>query len=169
MKDDGQKSRIGAPGSAMAINQSFALQSGIAVASLSRGISSKSKSVSCLGDRRELGDRKAGSVARGGALSLRRIAARQSDGVGLCVRSAQRPNLPDSGGSRGYRGDNGTQWAALAAMRKPPRPTPRRALAAVSHRAHVAWARYRQRPATLAQPVSLAASADARPRRPSSK
>jgi hypothetical protein len=46
--------------------------------------------------------------ARDGALSIRRIAERQSDGVRLRVRSARRPHLSVSGGSRGYSGDNGT-------------------------------------------------------------
>ena len=45
--------------------------------------------------------------ARGGALSIRRIAERQSDGVRLRVRSSRRPHLSVSG-SRGYSGDNGT-------------------------------------------------------------
>ena len=51
------------------------------------------------------------------------------------------------------------------AQRQRSRPTPRRALvvlAAVSHRAQAAWARYRQRPAMPAQAISSAASADAR-------
>jgi hypothetical protein len=45
---------------------------------------------------------------RGGTLSIRCIAERQSNGVRLRVRSARRPHLSDSGGGRGYRRDNGT-------------------------------------------------------------
>ena len=58
-------------------------------------------------DRRN-GSRLQCACARGCALSIRRIAERQSDGVRLRVRSARRPHLSGSGGSRGYSGDNGT-------------------------------------------------------------
>jgi hypothetical protein len=46
--------------------------------------------------------------ARGGAVFIRHITERQFDGIRLRVRSARRPHLSDSGGSRGYCGDNGT-------------------------------------------------------------